>query len=182
MSTATQMTPSPTIDPADEARENALWDQRCGVLHKAWVQVRYHRYRQRFFDLADKLTKAATIVLGASLLGQYAKNIPWIATAITSLGFVALVFAYGDRKQTHKELAEQASKLVGDIERVTLAELSPARTAAWTAEYVQLCAKAPPPLKTLTLICEREQSAADGHPNHVPLQPFYRRWLCHFFS
>lgn len=182
MNTATKMAPSPTIDPVEEARENALWDQRCGVLHKAWVQVRYHRYRQRFFDLADKLTKAATIVLGASLFGKYAQHIPWVASAITSLGSIALVFAYGDRKQTHKELAEQAAKLVSEIERATLAELTPERTAAWRAEYSQLCSKAPTPLKTLTLMCEREQSTADGHPNHIPKQHVLRRLLCQFFS
>ena len=165
-----------------EDEDRSVWEQRCGVLHKAWVQVRYHRRRQRFFDLADRLTKSATVVLGASLMGQYFRDaLPWLATAITSLGLLALVFGYGDRKQLHKELAEQAAGLVTAIEQVPAGELNPGRTAGWAAEYARLCAKAPPPLKTLTLMCEREQAAADGNPDHVPEQRLYHRLRADFW-
>ena len=78
------------------------------MLYKAWVQVRYHRRRQRFFDLIDKATKATTLVLGATLFGKHLASLNWVATGISALGLMALVFGYGDRKQLHKELAEQA--------------------------------------------------------------------------
>lgn len=113
-------------------------------------------------------------------MGQYfTPYLPWMASAITSIGLLALVFGYSERKQLHKELAEQAAKLVSDIERTPVAGLSAQVTANWNADYIGLCAKAPPPLKTLTLICEREQSTADGHPDHVPEQPFLWRALRH---
>lgn len=162
---------------SEEKRLDAMWAQRHDTLYRAWVQVRYHRRRQRFFDLLDKLTKSVTVVLGASLMGQFFVGfLPWLATAITCLGLLALVFGYGDRKQTHKELAEQAAKLVADIECVTVAQLSFERTAGWAADYARLVAKAPPPLKSLTLVCEREQAAYEGHGTHVPKVPFFK-WL-----
>lgn len=168
--------------PADiEARADALWAQRCSALHRAWVQVRYHRRRMRFFDLVDKLTKSATVVLGASLLGEWLKGFqPLVASAIASLGLLALVFGYGDRKQSHKELAEQASALVAAIELVPAGELEPRHTATWSADYARMCAKAPPQLKTLSLICEGEQASADGFPDHVAPPPFWRRCLADF--
>lgn len=161
----------------EDERKEAVWTQRCATLYQAWVQLRYHRRRQRFFDLADKLTKSFTVILGASLMGDALKQqVPVVASAIASLGLLALVFGYGDRKQLHKELAELAAGLVVAIEQITPYELTPEHSAGWCADYARLCARAPPPLKTLSLICEREQSAADGHPAHVT-QPFFLKRL-----
>jgi hypothetical protein len=176
------MSDAPTLTQAEEnARFDAMWNQRHTTLNRAWVQVRYHRKRQRFFDLIDKITKAVTVVLSASLMGQYFREyLPWLATAITCLGFLALVFVYGDRKQLHKELAEQAAKLMAEIESTTVAELTFEKTAFWAAEYARLVAKSPPPLKSLTIICEREQAMYEGHDEHVKTVPFYKRWLADF--
>ncbi|WP_143476312.1 hypothetical protein [Pseudacidovorax sp. RU35E] len=158
------------------------WDKRCDILYKSWVQVRYHRKRQRFFDLVDRATKALTLVLGASLFGPYVgKSVSWIGTAISAIGLMALVFSYGDRKQLHKEMAERAAGIVRSIESVPAGQLTAANTATWAADFAELVSKAPPPLKTLTMMCEREQSTADGHPNHVAPRPLGRRVFAHVF-
>lgn len=167
-------TPAPTI--SDELLDH-LWQQRCALRFHAWVQVRYQRRRERFFDLVDRGTRAITLVLGASLFGPLLAWLPWVATAISALALLALVFSYGDRKQRHRELAAQAAQLVADVERVPASALTPAQVAGWTSRYAQFCADAPPPLKTLTLLCEREQAAADGHPEHVARPPLWRGWL-----
>lgn len=152
-------------DATENARLDSMWAQRCATLNRAWVQVRYHRRRQRFFDLLDKGTKSVTVVLGASLMGQFVADwLPQMGVLITCIGLLALVFGYSDRKQQHKELAEQAAKLVADIETVPVAQLSFERAAGWAADYAQLVAKAPPVLKRVALVCEREQAVAEGHP------------------
>ena len=160
--------------------EKYLWDARCGVLYDAWVQLRYHRRRQRFFDLADKVTRSVTIVLGASLFGQFL--VPWIALGITALGLLALIFGYGDRKQLHGVLAEMASNLIADVEAKPFRDVQQADVGAWRAAYARLCAKAPPALKTLTLLCAYEQSVVDGHTDHVPLPERWRLVLADFKS
>ncbi|MBX9935041.1 MAG: hypothetical protein K2Y10_00420 [Burkholderiaceae bacterium] len=173
----------PEVPSTEDAQTDAIWGHRCGVLHKAWVQVRYHRHRQRFFDLADKITKSLTVLLGASLMGQWLKDyLPYVASAISALGLLALVFGYSDRKQAHKELAEQAAALIDAIEQVPARELTAGKTSSWGASYARLCAKAPPPLRTLTLMCEREQATADGHPDHIPLQPWRKRVMADICS
>lgn len=166
--------PHPTT--YSEALADTVWQKRCALLYQAWVQLRYHRKRQRFFDLTDKGTKTVTLVLGASLFGEHVASLKWVATGISALGLMALVFGYDERKQAHKELADQAAALAAAIEALPARDVSVEATAEWAAQYARLCANAPPQLKTLTLLCEREQSTVDGHPNHIPLPPWWRRW------
>lgn len=174
---------TPLENQGEEAFLDVCWKQRSDALNRAWVQVRYHRRRQRFFDLLDKSIKSLTIVLGASLLGQALRDyLPLLALGISALGLLSLVFGYGDRKQQHKELAEQAANLVASIEEVPAGELTPTKTASWNAEYARLCAKAPPPLKTLSIICEHEQASAEGHEGHVQLPCLARRVCADFIS
>lgn len=165
----------------DDCVSDELWGQRCDVRYKAWVQQRYHRKKQRFWDIVDKLTKTATIALGATLFGQYVKDTPAVGVAVSALGVLALIFGYTDRRQVHKELAEQASNLIAAIELVPAGELTPAKTASWRSEFARLCAKAPPAQKWLTLICEREQATAEGHPDHVRKLWIHQRLLCWFW-
>lgn len=152
---------------------HSLWNTRCELRYHAWVQVRYQRRRERFFDLLDKATKAITLVLGGALFGPALAWLPWAATGITALALLALIFGYGDRKHLHARLATQAAHMVAAIERVPTGTITPDIVADWSAQYARFCADAPPPLKTLTLLCEREQSIADGRSEHVK-QP--KRW------
>jgi hypothetical protein len=168
--------------PAEEQLLDAIWRQRCAVLNRAWVQVRYQRRRQRFFDLADKLHKCLLVMLMASVFGRFYEAFqPWLSFTLISLAVFDLAFGCTYREQLHKALAEQAAKLVADIEQVPVDALAYANTAAWAAEYARLVAVSPPPLKTLSLLCEREQAISEGHPDHVALPSWWRRVVAHLF-
>jgi hypothetical protein len=171
---------SPSDPQANEVTDDH-WNARCHVRHCAYVSYRYHRHRQRFFDLLDKGTKSLTVVLGATLIGDTLKQYaPLAASAIAALGLLALVFGYGDRKQMHKELAEVFMNLIGTIEATPASALADSVIGAWNAEYARLNAKEPPTLRTLVIICEHEQALAAGHPDNVPLPPRYRRLIADF--
>lgn len=163
--------------------EVALWESRCETLFHVQVQLRYHRRRQRFFDLVDKITKSVSTVIAATLLGQSLKEyLPYLASAVTGLGLLALVFGYGDRKQQHKELAEQAASLISAIVRVPASQLTEVNVAGFAADRANLLSKSPPPLKTLSVICEHEQACADGKPDHIHRPCFCKRLIADFFS
>ena len=155
------------IEPTDaekeeeEKRDAYRWERRCDVLFRVWVQFRYHRRKQRFFDLCDKLTKAATLILGGAVLGKWV-NLDAVAILISVLGSLALVLGYGDKKQAHKELAEMAGKIIASLERDPQ-EYSAESLRRWWDSYLELCVKAPPPSKWLTIRCEREQRIAQGN-------------------
>ena len=165
-----------------DEKSDHLWARRCSLLFMAWVQLRYQRRRQRFFDLADKLTKAVTLLLGASLFGHHIQPFaPWIGTAISAIGLLALVFTYGDRKQVHKELGEKAAALIKAIERLPAGRIDDAAVAEWSGEFAELVGKSPPPLKTLTILCEHEQASADGNPLHVRRPNLMLRCIANFY-
>ena len=159
------------------------WGRRSATFYNIMVAYRYHRKRQRFFDLLDKCTKALTVIAGGSLLAAPIKEaVPIVAMIISALGLLSLVFAYGDRKQSHKELSEAFTNLAAKIEETPAVRLTSEIVAGWEADVSLLKAKEPPQLHTLITICEREQSIANGHPNHIPPVPFGKRLLADFVS
>jgi len=158
-----------------------LCKRRDAVLYVARVQARYHRYRQRFFDLTDKLIKALTLALGVTVLGSELKRFSFVAWSLSTLSLVSLVFTISDRKQMHKELAESATSLAADVLAVPSEELTPVSVARWESEFARLSGKCPPPLKTLTLICEREQSIVDGYPDHVKEPSRFAKYFRHIY-
>lgn len=183
MSEVTAQSPAATTPATSDEIPDHVWDQRCGLLHCAYVSFRYHRRRQRFFDLIDKGTKSLTVALGASLIGDTLKRFaPLAASAISLLGLLALVFGYSDRKQAHKELAELAMQIVASIEKSPASKLNVDVVSEWSAEMARLNAKEPPTLKTLVTLCEHEQSTAVGHPNHIALPKWHKRVLADFIS
>ncbi|MDO8771587.1 MAG: hypothetical protein Q7K57_23330 [Burkholderiaceae bacterium] len=166
-------------DPGYESR----WRRRCDLLYQVKVTYRYHRRRQRFWDITDKGTKALTVLLGASLLGETLKHhLPLVASLISGLGLLALVFGYSDRKQSHKECAETAMQLVGRIEEIPMSRLDEVQLSQLVAEHARQNAKEPPALKTLVVICEYEESVSLGHPDQVPLPCLSRRIFADFIS
>jgi hypothetical protein len=163
--------------------DEALWARRHQVLYMARVSFSYHRKRQRFFDLLGKATQAMTVLLGASLLGETVKAYqPLVASAISGLGLLALVFGYGDRKQTHKELAESYASLQATVEEAGQHDFTAIQLDTWAAALSRLNAKEPPTLYALTTLCEYEQSVAEGHPDHVKRPPWNRRLLASWLS
>ena len=85
-----------------------VWRRRCAMLNWAGLTYRYHRKRQRFFDVMDKLTQAAAVGGGVAVAGKtLPDNLPLVGGLIAFTGLLALVYGYGDKRQCHKELAEQ---------------------------------------------------------------------------
>ncbi len=161
--------------------EKYLWNKRDTHLHTARVSTLYHRKRERFFDLLDKCTKAATVLAGASLLSELVKDhLPFVAACISGAGLLSLVFGYSDRKQRHRELAESFALLCAEIEEAGEKSFTEAQLDVWAARIWSINAKEPPTLRSLAIICQNEISIADGHPAAVVPVSWYRRAVADF--
>ena len=171
---------TPQHELSDKAYE-AAWQQRCELVNWARITFRYHRKRQRFFDVCDKLVQATALTGGVLVAGKaLADHLPLLGSVIAFSGLMALLFGFSDRRQCHKELAEQAMALQGEIVAVPAAELTPARLAEWDARRCAIDLKEPPNLKTLVAMCEWEQAVADGHPEHCARPTWWQQAYMHF--
>ncbi len=150
------------------------------VKYNAKLGFLYHRKRERFFDLTDKITKALTVLLGASLLAAFVKEfVPIVGAFVSAIGLLALVFGYTDKKQKHKELADAHADLQSKIETAG-DEYNAKMLSEWRSELQKLNAKEPPSLGTLVVLCQNEIAIAEGHPSSVvpisPYKQFFANW------
>lgn len=174
------MNTTAATSPSDVEFES-LWNRRHDLLNWARITYRYHRKRQRFFDVMDKLTQAAAVGGGVAVAGKtLTDELPLVGGAIAFTGLLALVFGYGDKRQCHKELAEDAIQLVGDIEGLPIRDLNEDHICVWERLRATIDLREPPCLKTLVLKCEYEQAVSEGHPNHVEPVPWWRQLHMHF--
>ena len=158
-----------------------VWARRHDLLHWASVTYRYHRKRQWFYGVLDRLTQVAAVSGGVAVAGKtLPDHLPLVGGLIVFAGLLALVFGYGDRRQCHKELAQQAMQLSGDIHSCTTDNLTEDQVCRWERVRADIDLQEPPSLPTLVHKCEYEQAVSEGHPKHVPPVPWWRQAHMHF--
>jgi hypothetical protein len=157
-----------------------LNDRLHEVKYLAKLGFLYHRKRERFFDLADKITKSLTVLLGASLLAAFIKEyVPIVGAVVSSIGLLALVFGYTDKKQKHKELADAHADLQSKIETAG-EECNAKMLSEWRSELQKLNAKEPPSLGTLVVVCQNEIAIAEGNPSSVVRVSAYKQFFANW--
>lgn len=143
------------------------WDRRHRAIYHCKLGFIYHRRRERFFDLCDKLTKTFTVLLGASLLAAFVKEYtPIVGIIVSSAGLLALVYGYTDRKQKHKELADSYALLRSKIESAGN-RFEEKTIDEWNCELQLLNSKEPPTLGTLVVLCQNEIAISEGKRESV---------------
>ena len=172
---------APAVPLSDE-KFKEVWDRRCEQLNWANITYRYHRKRQWFFDLVDKLTQVAAVGGGVAVAGKTVNDyLPVVGGIIAFTGLLPLVFGYGDKRQCHKELAEMAIQMAGDIESVPARDLTEERVCAWEKTRTTINLREPANLKTLVAKCEWEQAVVEGHRDHTPRPEWWQQAHMHFF-
>lgn len=164
--------PSPIAPLSDEKYEE-VWGRRCEQLNWSNITYRYHRKRQRFFDVVDKLTQVAAVGGGVAVAGKtLPDHMPAVGWFIAFTGLLTLVFGYGEKRQCHKELAEMAIQMAGDIESIPACQLTEEIVCAWEKTRTTISLREPASLKTLVAKCEWEQAVAEGRqPADFPKAP-----------
>lgn len=153
------------------------------IRFQAQVSYLYHRKRQRHWDLLDKGTKGAAIVLGAGTMAQaLSAYVPWLGGAISGLGLLSLVYGYSDRKQQHRELADDYARFAAEIESIGPRDYTEAHLNKWAARQQELNAKEPPTLHTLTTLCQNTVTAVLNSNLPLVKVPWYKRTLADFVS
>lgn len=162
------------------------WGRRHRILRRIETSVCYHRKRERFFEISDRVVKAIALFGGSSafvnLVGAD-KQLAFatIATAVIALGAaIALVFGFAERGKRHGDLARNFLELEAQIVGKGEHDFNDADLDAWEARTRTLELSEPAGLNALVVICQNEVQSAAGH-KPVAL-PRMHRLLAHFCS
>lgn len=151
-------------EPVSDALADHCWNRRYSILYRARLSVLYHRKRERFFDMVDKLSAAATAVAAtaavASLLPAGSAWTSAAAVTTAALSLVPLVFNPAMKARHHAELAAEFKRLLADGER-TGEHWAPAQCDAFSARAVTLEAGEPAHLGGLVADCQNQLAIAE---------------------
>lgn len=167
-----------------EAELDHAWNKRESTLYRAELSALYHQKRERFFELADKLGKAVSVIGGSAALWKIGnpRALAGLALLITTTSSFSLVFSFSDRSKRHSELAKSFRELIAKITSTSDFGVTDVLSTAWASELHSLEVKEPPSLAALTIMCQNELAIARGEHSKVKRQGFIVRQLAHFFD
>lgn len=160
------------------------WNKRCDALYKAELSALYHQKRERFFELADKLGKAASLFGGSAALWKIGNEgvVATMAAAVTASSALSLVFSFSERSKRHAELSQGFRGIIGEILSKSEFDVNPVDASSWMSKVCALEAKEPPSLSALTVMCQNELAIAKKANHLVKQQSFFIRILAHFLD
>lgn len=172
-------------DETSQTDSDYLWERRHKILYKAELSTLYHQKRERFFDIADKMAKAISVIGGSVSFGQVIANqsiLKWILAAITISSAFSLVMSFSDKSRRHSELARNFKMLQSTILAVGERDFTEEQLTEWYAKAVSLEASEPPSLGSLVILCQNEIARAQGHSELIKSLSLWRRMTAHFLD
>lgn len=159
------------------------WSERFGVVYKCRVSTIYHRKRERFFSLLDKLSSAFALVAGAGAMTDFLPSASAKAIAgaiVAAVTLPGIVFGWADKSRAHALLAAKFVNLEADIEGAGVLEAQALDKLKEQALLIEM--EEPPQLSCLTRICQNEIAFATNEPSSMTDIPWWKHWLAHFLD
>ncbi|MBY0579402.1 MAG: hypothetical protein K2P57_10200 [Burkholderiales bacterium] len=163
------------------AYTDETWKKRHEIIYRIQLSSLYHRKRERFFDFADKITKAISLALGTAAISSLldADKKALMGALIAGASMLSLVFGFAEKARKHAELAksylDMESEIIGAGTLDDFAILDKFESRVMAIEAME-----PPTLRTLARICQNEINLAIGRPDEVENIPFYQKFFAHF--
>lgn len=154
-----------------------LWKTRFDILYQVRLSALYHKKRESFYDLCDKLTKLAVIIGGSAVVANTDYTAE-IGIAVAIAGALSLVFDYGVKARNHAQLAHDYGLIEVAVEKTGERDFTENDLNQWRGNLTSLESKEPPTLTNLVKVCESELFTALGQKAQ-PL-PWHKKALAHW--
>lgn len=153
---------NPQANSADEALEDLL-DRKHDLNFNIGRSIRYHKARQRFFDLLDKFSNFILIFFGSSsvyVLSQHNTDLAmWLGISVSVVSALSLVFGFSTKARDHFDFSKQYAVL----ERRLIKEpLSDKLLKSVEGEIRAIESNEPNVLRALNDLCWNEEALAQG--------------------
>jgi len=168
----------------DDPELDYLWHKRHDVLYRIELSILYHRKRERFFEVCDKVSKAVAVIGGSAAISRIGGQdaMAYLAAAIVVTSTLALVFGLSDRSRRHAELAANFRHLEAEIISKGERDFTESDVSLWASKERMLESTEPPALGSLVKICQNELAVAQGQANKVVNVSWWRRAVAHVLN
>ena len=158
-----------------------LWNKRHEVLYRTELSTLYHKKRDRFFSVWDKLASAVGVIGGSAALANLSNpdHLAWIALVITLVSSAALVIGFSDRARRHSDLAKDFRQLEASIVARGERDFTEQDVLGWDSSTRMLESSEPPVLGALVVLCQNELARAQGHESCVVQMNLIQRVMAH---
>lgn len=159
------------------------WEKRYKIIYKCQLSTLYHRKRERFFSLLDKMTSALALIAGASAMSELLPTAELKALAgavVAAVTMPNIVFSWADRARTYALLASKFVGLQATIEGAGI--LDDVQLNNFQEQALKLEMEEPPQLSTLTKLCQNEIAYAMGEKDSMTKLTFFQRHFAQFFD
>jgi hypothetical protein len=162
---------------------DANWESRFVIIYKCRLSALYHRKRERFFSLLDKLTTAFALIAGAGAMTDLlstAENKAIAGAIVVAVTLPGIVFSWADKSRSFALLAAKFIALEAEIESAGV--LDAEALDKFRAKALLLEMEEPPQLSVLTRICQNEIALASGNFDKVTKIPSWQRYLAQWLD
>ncbi|MFA6312647.1 MAG: hypothetical protein WC681_14285 [Sterolibacterium sp.] len=168
----------------DDVDFSYLWDKRHETLYRVELSILYHKKRERFFEVCDKLAKAIAVIGGSAAFAQLggAEVMAYVGAGIVATSTLSLVFGLSDRSRRHAELAMNFRQIEAEIVARGERDFTETEVSVWASKVRMLESSEPAALGALVTICQNELAIAQGQPNKIVTVPLMHRALAHLID
>lgn len=171
-----------TYDESNELEGQRMWADRCHLLRHLQVSVLYHRKRERFLDLCDKLVKAIAVIGASSAITPFVTGggLTAIQILIVVTSTFALVFDWSDRARRHSDFAVRYAQIERDVVAVGETSFATTDLNRWKGLLYDVQSGEPAALHGLVQICSDELDMAKGDAIEPGRLSNWRKFIAHF--
>ena len=167
------------FDSQDEEIRLHWWGRRHRLMFTGELSQRYHRKRERFFALLDRLAKAVAVLGGTTAAARAMQGdaavVAGLVVAVSSA--FALVFAWGDAARRHGELAADFARLLSTVAAKGETTFQAKDMDEFESKLHELAAKEPAQMSALVRIVHNEMCRARNEETKPLL--FYKQYTAH---
>lgn len=157
---------------------------RHGVQYRVQLSTIYHRKRERFFALLDRLGKACALIAGTAvfskLLLEDFKAYAGLFVAVVTL--LSLVFSWADKARLHNELAQKFFQVQAAIAAAGERGFTEEQINLWKSQIHLIEVGEPPTLSGLVQLCQNQLAIAARDKDAFFPMKWWKRWFVHFFD
>lgn len=140
---------------------DVLHMRRHTIIYKIRLSTLYHRKRERFFDMLDKLVSSFILVTATaavtSIFQQLAGIEKTLAAITAVLSLIPVVFNPAQKARHHNQLVQSYCRLLASCEQAG-ETWSEDQCNQFSAQIVEISAAEPTPLGALVADCQNELS------------------------